>query len=175
MTRPSVTHFGRQARDESGIALIVAVILLLLMSALGLNALRHSGSEASESSRARRKDSTFYGAEAGLHLAQIRLLDGWGGTGLPSVMINEAAITTDAFGNDISARTSAGDFTNQSAVLIEASAPKGDRQNGFKQNIGSSDAQHFVPCRVGIVAQDTSQGMVFLQAQYKVHLQSGGY
>ena len=54
-------------------ALLIAVILLLLMSALGLAALQHSGDESAGGGRSRRKDATLYAAEAGQVMAQSRM------------------------------------------------------------------------------------------------------
>src|SRR5262249_20266639 len=76
---PAMTHSNRrldlahELRDESGMALLIAVIVLLLMSALALSALQHAGDESQGSGSARRKDATLYAAESGRSWVRLTL------------------------------------------------------------------------------------------------------
>lgn len=58
---------------EEGIALLMAVLLLLLVSGIGIAAIDHSGDEAAVTGRSRRTQVTFYAADAAIHLAIARL------------------------------------------------------------------------------------------------------
>ena len=161
------------ARDESGMALLIAVVLLLLMSALGLTALQHAQDEATASGRARRKDATLYAAEAGLAMVQERLLSNWGAAQTAPFTIDEASLVKDGFNNPIAVRS--GRPENSVPQTIEAvgggsAAPP----DGFLVNLGNQGAQAFTPVRADIVATDQTNGMVHLQAQYRVHEGSGG-
>lgn len=174
MSNPRVTRsILSSARDESGMALLIAVVLLLLMSALGLTALQHAQDEASASGRARRKDSTLYAAEAGLALVQSRLLDNWGVAQPAPFTIDEASLVKDAFDNPIAVRS--GRPENSVAQTISAAGGgSAAPPDGFMVNLGNQGAQAFTPVRADIVATDSSSGMVHLQAQYRVHEGSGG-
>src|SRR5215468_7643072 len=99
------TRLTSSARDERGMALLIAVVLLLLMSALGIAALQHSGDESQGGGRARRKDSTLYAAEAGQALAQSRLFDSWDAMASSEFSIDEPALVNDSFGNPIAVRS----------------------------------------------------------------------
>ena len=159
-------------------ALLIAVILLLLMSALGLAALQHSGDESAGSGRSRRKDSTLYAAEAGQAKAQQLLYesrDALGGG--VDWTIDEPAMVTDAYGNPIAVRmgTPGASGLPSSPMTISQLAPKtglkGTKQdNGMQLNQGGYGTPRFSrkPWRVEITAQDVGNGLVHLQAQYAV-------
>ena len=63
------TELHESVRREDGIALLIAVLLLLLVSAIGIAAIEHSGGELSSGGRARSSTVAFYGADAGLNVA----------------------------------------------------------------------------------------------------------
>jgi hypothetical protein len=165
-------------RDESGMALLIAVILLLLMSALGLAALQHSGDESADGGRSRRKDSTLYAAEAGQAKAQQLLYESREALGGGADWtVDDAAMVTDAFGNPIAVRMGVPGPSGlpSSPMMISQFAPKtgvkGTKQdNGMQLNKGGYGAASFPrkPWRVEITAQDVGNGLVHLQAQYAV-------
>lgn len=170
MTDFTVTRsLQAQARDESGMALLIAIVLLLLMSALGLTALQHAQDEATASGRARRKDATLYAAEAGLALAQETLISNWGGADPSTFTIDQPSLVRDGFSNPIAVRS--GRPENAAPQPI---SPGGSGNttppNGFMLNGGPS----FAAVPVNIVATDLTNGMVHLQAQYRVLLGSSG-
>lgn len=174
MNNPRVTRsMFAGARDESGMALLIAVVLLLLMSALGLTALQHAQDEASSSGRARRKDATLYAAEAGLSIVQSRLLDNWGVAQPAPFAVDEPTLVQDAFGNPIAVRSGRPEYAAPQPIATTgggSAAPP----DGFMVNLGNQGAQSFTPVRADIVATDSGNGMVHLQAQYRVHEGSGG-
>ena len=63
------TQLLERVRREDGIALLIAVLLLLLVSAIGIAAIAHSGAELSSGGRARSSTVAFYAADGGLHVA----------------------------------------------------------------------------------------------------------
>ena len=63
------TEPHESVRREDGIALLIAVLLLMLVSAIGIAAIEHSGGELASGGRARSSTVAFYGADAGLNLA----------------------------------------------------------------------------------------------------------
>ncbi|MGH9888613.1 MAG: hypothetical protein ACREBE_23980 [bacterium] len=171
-----VTQYGSERlRDERGMALLIAVVLLLLMSALGITALQHAQTEASASGRSRRKDATLYAGEAGLSLVQERLLSNWGGATMASFTIDEDALVTDGFGNAIAVRTGRPENSAAESVCGGGSGTgRAEASDGFMLNIGNQGAQSFSACRADVVATDTDEGMVHLQAQYRLHEGAGG-
>ncbi len=172
------SRLTRAARDESGMALLIAVVVLLLMSALGLSALQHAGSEAVGSGTSRRKDATLYAAESGLSMLQVRLLNNyWGSASMSPVTLDEATLVEDAVGNPIhvvSGSPTNGTIPSPAATIGASASGKTEHSSGFTLNIGSQAAQTFRPVRADVTALDVANGMVHLQAQYRVHEGSGG-
>ena len=162
------------ARDERGMALLIAVIVLLLMSALGLSALQHAGDEASGSGRSRRKDATLYAAESGLKLAQVKLAKSDPSN---AVSVDDMALITDGNGNPIAVRSGAPqNGTLPPAAVGIACDPNnpGEHPEGNLLNIGNPGSPVFCPVRADMTALDVGNGMVHLQAQFKVYEGSGG-
>jgi len=161
-------------RDERGAALLVAVVLLLLMSALGITALQHAQDEASASGRSRRKDATLYAAEAGLAQAQANLLAGYSTPGGSAPFtIDELALVNDGYGNPIAVRS--GRPENAVAESIGGDGTGvGETPDGYLLNEGSGK-QSFHAVRADIVATDAGNGTVHLQAQYRLYGGPGEY
>ena len=164
---------ARGLRDERGAALLIAVVLLLLMSALGIAALQHAQDEASSSGRSRRKDATLYAGEAGLAMVQSSLLSNYNGATMPAFTIDEPALVNDAYGNPIAVRS--GRPENAAAEPIGGTGQgTSEAPDGFLINIGNQSAQSFSAVRADIVATDAGNGTVHLQAQYRLHEGGGG-
>ncbi len=160
-------------RDERGAALLIAIVLLLLMSALGITALQHAQDESSASGRSRRKDATLYAGEAGLAMVQSSLLSNYNGATMPSFTINQPALVNDAFGNPIAVRS--GRPENAVAESIGGTGTgAAETPDGFLINMGNQSAQSFSAVRADIVATDAGNGTVHLQAQYRLHEGGGG-
>ena len=168
------TRLTSSVRDERGMALLIAVVLLLLMSALGVAALQHSGDESAGGGRSRRKDSTLYAAEAGQQMVQSRLFAEWNGMSSEGFTIDEPSLVSDAFGNPIAVRSGAPGPAglpatpaklDDKANNMKTNAPQRD---GFTLNIGGLNRRTFRAVRSDVVAQDLGNGLVHLQAQYSV-------
>ena len=63
-------------QSQQGIALVITVLLLLMISALGLAALRHAGDESTIAASSRRKLAVVYAADAAMNMMAERLLNG---------------------------------------------------------------------------------------------------
>ncbi len=66
--------YDDKRRNEAGMALLLAVILMLLISAIGLGALQSATGESSSGGRSMRKLRTFFAADAGMEVV-LRQLD----------------------------------------------------------------------------------------------------
>ncbi len=64
----------RRTNDESGIALLIAIVLLMMVSMIGVAALQSSQGENATSGRSRRKVANLQAAEAGLRIVHNQLL-----------------------------------------------------------------------------------------------------
>ncbi|MFI5314881.1 MAG: PilX N-terminal domain-containing pilus assembly protein [Myxococcota bacterium] len=160
------------ARDESGMALLIAVIVLLLMSALGLAALQHAGDEASGSGRARRKDATLYAADSGLEMIQEKLFTSYVASAtMAPVDVDQLDLVTDGYGNPIAVRSGAPANGGLPAVKEEVQASSAPAQiaDGYSFNTGSSNSQNYRPAQADVTALDVANGMVHLQAQFRLH------
>lgn len=169
----------RGLADESGMALLIAVIVLLLMSALGLAALQHSGEEASGSGRARRKDATLYAAESGLAMIKAQVKEALRVTGPDFVVVFDDATTVeDTFGNPIHVRSGipSGGTLPATVGAIRVVKEGAENTEGHMLNVGASGGQSgFNPLRVDVTAMDAGNGLVHLIAQYRVYEGSRGY
>jgi hypothetical protein len=175
MNSQRVTRSGAERlRDERGMALLIAVVLLLLMSALGITALQHAQTEASASGRSRRKDATLYAGEAGLSMVQQRLLSNWGGATMAPFTIDEASMVTDGFGYPIAVRTGRPEDGDTAQPIGGSGTGRAEAADGFMLNLGNQGAQSFSAIRADVVATDSGDGMVHLQAQYRLHEGAGG-
>ena len=160
-------------RDERGAALLISVVLLLLMSALGITALQHAQDEASASGRSRRKDATLYAGEAGLAMVQSNLLSSYNGATMPSFTIDEPALVSDGYGNPIAVRSGRPENAVPESIGGIGSGVA-EAPDGYLINLGNQSAQAFSAVRADIVATDTGNGTVHLQAQYRLHEGGGG-
>ena len=63
------TRFQSRIRDEHGVALLIAVLLLLLVSGIGIAAIEHAGQDSAAAGSRRRTATTFYAADAAIQYA----------------------------------------------------------------------------------------------------------
>ncbi len=71
---PETSRWPKRS-DEAGIALLIAVMMLLMVSAIGLAAIDRAGSQAQVAGHARRTTTTFYAADAGVEYARQRVFE----------------------------------------------------------------------------------------------------
>jgi hypothetical protein len=67
-------------QGEHGMALMIAVLMLLLLSGIAVSAIDHSGSDLDNAGHARSTAATFYAADAGLQVAIAQLINQDGDT-----------------------------------------------------------------------------------------------
>jgi len=156
-------------------ALLIAVVVLLLMSALGLAALQHAGDEASGSGQARRKDATLYAADSGIKMIQVKLLNNVSASSSNPVNLDEPTLIKDGFGNSIPIRSGAPQNgtipATPEAIAADPNQPS-EPPEGYMVNQGNPNTPEFRPVRADVTALDVANGMVHLQAQFSV-LDSG--
>ncbi|MFQ5513573.1 MAG: hypothetical protein ACE5FG_03985 [Myxococcota bacterium] len=165
MTRPPHLHTGR----EEGIAVLIAVILLLLISALAVTALQHSAQESTGGGRARHQTRNLYAAEGLLEVVVQQLTNA-------SPVNKQVGLTYNNFIQD----PHSGTFTTVLTGLPEA----GVQQDIVKHGTGRArdgdqinGAIRYFSYSVNVTATDfnnTSGGRVGLEAQYAVLDPSGG-
>jgi Tfp pilus assembly protein PilX len=154
----------QRTRDESGIALLIAAVLLLMVSALGLTALQSAQDEATGSARGRRKTMTLYAADSGLRLVEDQLADST--IQYPNRNpVTNSSVMEDQWGGDTAVRT--GEASNPVAQAIQR-VGKGNVE-GFQLNVNSAGSFAYGIYRTGMVATDSTGGVVELQAQYSVN------
>lgn len=156
----------RQEHDD-GVALLIAVVLLLMVSAIGLNALQNAQSEGSAGGRSVRKASTFYAADAVMDAVRLQL-DPSGSQYV--VPVSQAIDLEDSNGGLIAARTGTAD----NAAATPPQAVGYGTADGDQLNIGAANSYIRTIYRVDTVAQDPAGGRVELQAQFSVR-EGAGY
>jgi Tfp pilus assembly protein PilX len=162
--------YQQSPKDQHGVALLIAVVLLLMVSALGLTALQSAQDEATGSARGRRKIMTLYAADSGLRLVEDQLASAT--AQYPNRdPISNASVTTDHWGGTTAIRTGTAETTVPQAIQRVS---KGNLE-GFQLNVNSAGSFSYGIYRTGIVATDTTGGVVELQAQYSVNEGSDSY
>ncbi len=147
---------------ESGIALIVTILLLLLISALGTAALQHAGDELTIGASSRRKLALIYVADSALSLVVDKLTTN---AQFPDTTpLDEPSLLTNEAGLPFAARTGSTQTTVPQPVMRvgRTTAP------GSQLNINSANTMSFGVYRAGVVALDSGGGRAQLQAQFIV-------
>lgn len=160
----------QSAQDQHGVALLIAVVLLLMVSALGLTALQSAQDEATGSARGRRKTMTLYAADSGLKLVEDQLASAI--SQYPNRNpVTSSSVLQDQWGGTTAIRT--GESENPVAQAIQR-VSKGNVE-GFQLNVNSAGSFSYGVYRTGLVATDNTGGVVELQAQYSVNEGSESY
>ena len=149
------------AREESGIALLIAVVLMLMVSAIALQALNRARDEGVGSASSRRKVSTLVAADAMLALVKNQLMTST--TQFPDTNpIDEVDFIEYANGLATSVRT--GTIANPTAQSIVKVGQT--QREGSQLNVNAPNTFSYGVYRTGVVATDPSGGSVQLQAQF---------
>ncbi len=166
MTHPMI----RDLRSESGIALLVAVVLMLMVSAIALSALDRARQETTGSSADRRKIATLLAADAALTIVQHRLLTDT--SPFPDTSpVEDLNFMIAANGLATTMRT--GEIGTDAALPILKVG--GTVREGGQLNIGGAGTFSYGVYRTGIVAADPAGGAVQLNAQFTVLEGGAGY
>ncbi len=164
--------YETEKRDQAGIALLIAVILMLMISAIGLSALQSAGGEASANGRSARKLTTFFAADSGMSVVMQQL-----DTTLTkaqyadSVILDDTQFMQNSMGGFTEVRTGTVDnATAQPVTRIRGIAPKGGALN-----VNSPNSFILGIYRADVLATDPVGGRVELQVQLAVNEGSPSY
>ena len=155
---------------EAGVALLITVLLMLLISAIGLSALQSAHGEASAGSRSLRKLRTLFAATSVLNLVQDQL--DMSDTQYPNITaLSDPQFLQNRGGLYTTVRTGTGDNSVPQDIHLVGRA----RREGDQLNINSGNTFSFGLYRTDAVALDAVGGRVELQAQYRVSEGSDTY
>ena len=160
----------RARTRQEGVALILTVLMLLLISALGLSALQHAGDENAVAASSRRKLTVVYAADAALNMASDQLLNS--ATAYPDqTPLNVVNLFQDESGLNISARSGTIDNPVAQPIMRVGTTVA----SGSQLNVNSSNTTSYGVYRIGIVATDAGGGRAQVQAQITVAEGGGSY
>ena len=161
------------SRGEQGIALLITVMLLLMVSAIGITALNRAGSEESLQKNSTRKAHTLAAAEAGVNMITNRLflmqatnsavvLPGLALSD-PLAPLDQPQLIQDEYGFWTPVRTG----TVDSAVAQPLERKDSMTPPGYTLNVGEQPWVWRI-YRATVVATDPGGGNVQIQTQYRV-------
>jgi Tfp pilus assembly protein PilX len=157
---PQTSPRRRARREESGIALLITVVLILLFGILVLTSIGHSGDESAASARARSTSRALHAADGGMQLALNHVTQEPPDT-------TPIDITVGAL--SVQSRTR-GDATPQALTTLGSGAPP----EGYGINMGSGYVSELF--RVDITSSGTNGSTAELQSKvYRFAGNSGGY
>jgi Tfp pilus assembly protein PilX len=158
---------GNRMQGESGIALVMAVLLLLMVSAIGISALNRAGDEKIVAVASRRQVTNLSATEAGLRNVQLQLQD-FAKKGLRpgAITLNDQNTVKDHLNRATTVRTGA--VGAATVPIIELGRVAGSGEELTKK---VNEAYGY---RVDITATDPGGGNIQVQAQYVVMLIGGG-
>jgi hypothetical protein len=133
----------RERAREEGVALMISVLVLLLVSAMAISAIEHSGEERAAGARLRSAARTLYAADAGIQIVMNRLAQ--------SPPNPNAIDVTLSGGVSVQSRE-----RNDTAPMDFSSEGPGPPPPGFQLNIGSGFSSAIYLANVTAVAPDGS-------------------
>jgi hypothetical protein len=161
--------------NESGIALVLTITMLLLFSMFALSSLNRVQDENLNSGASRRYVTNISAADAGVKIALAQLSSSSGGLSVNTQPINLPDFESNALGRVTSIRSGVlGTSTPQPIQFIKFVA---DASGGGQLNLGSGQGGggQLAIYRVNIVATDAGGGSAQVQAQLAVTAPSVGY
>lgn len=158
------------AREESGIALLIAVVLMLMVSAIALQSLNRARDEAIGGSSSRRKVTTLVAADSMIAMVRAQLANS--GSQFPdTAAIDESKFIE--FSNGLATAVRTGTIANSTAQAIQKVGST--QREGSQINVNAPNTFSYGVYRTGVVATDPSGGSVQLQAQFSVLEGGAGY
>jgi Tfp pilus assembly protein PilX len=149
MDRPHPTSPRRAHREETGIALLITVVLILLFGIMVLTSIAHSGDESAAGARARSTSRALHAADGGMQLALNHV------TQEPP---NTAPIDITVGALNVQSRTRA-DTTPQALTALGPGGPP----EGYGFNTGSGYVSELF--RVDITSNGTNGSTAELQSK----------
>jgi Tfp pilus assembly protein PilX len=152
------TNHGEMERSERGVALILTILLLLIVSAIGVSSLNRAGDEVQVGATSRRQLRNVAAAEAALKLVGQQLLTAQTATAAENPIVENFS---PEMGLNTRVRT---------GFIGDGGAPAKVELVGVsgQQLIVGQPGQGRRIYRVTVVAEDPSGGNVQLQAQFSV-------
>ena len=154
----------RSPERNEGIALIVTVLLLMMISAIGLAALRHAGDERFAAGVSRSQLETLYAADGAINVLVERLSNLNANSPQLLQPMDEPTFMSSKWGLPIAVRTGTADSAAPLPILKVGIAPGA----GGQLNIGSGFTQSWGIYRASVVATSASGGRSQIQAQFLV-------
>jgi hypothetical protein len=146
------TRFNRQARsghDESGFALVTAMVVLLLVSAVVSNLIGYSGEEAHSSARSRASIENIYAADSGIQLSLQRLQLPRDLTAFSYTLTNQTLVESRS--------------RSDAAALPIAAAGIGPPPDGYSINVGGGFLNELF--LLNVTAAATNNGVAELETK----------
>jgi hypothetical protein len=153
---------SKKLSEEHGVALIIAVLLLLLVTAIGVAAIHHAGDELSVTGSARRSARMLHAADGGLQVAINRISQ-------PSPDLTPFTHTLE--GGDVTIRSGTRNDTVAQPIIAAGSGPPPD---GYGINIGSGFRSRMY--QANVTALYRSGSSTELEGKLKkLEIGNGGY
>jgi hypothetical protein len=151
----------RLHEGEQGIAMILTILLLLLISGIGIAAVEHSGSESIMSGSARRWTRTFFAADAGIQMALSQIAQ-------TPPDLNQFNFQLENGATNVWSGTPGGGL--QPIESVGVGAPP----DGYSINVGSGYQSRLY--KANATARGPAQATVELEAKFaKLDSGGGGY
>jgi hypothetical protein len=162
-TRTGIMHTrSTRLNEEQGVALIIAVLLLLLVTAIGVAAIHHAGDEASVAGSARRSARMLHAADGGLQVAINQIAQ-------PTPDLTPFTHTLE--GGDVTIRSGARTDTAAQPIIAAGSGPPPD---GYQINVGSGFRSRLY--RANVTSLYRSGANSELEGKFgKLEIGNGGY
>jgi hypothetical protein len=139
--------------------MVMAVLLLLLVTGVGISAIHHAGSESAVTGSARRTAQTLFAADAGVQVAINQLSQ-------PTPDLNQFTHTLD--GGDVTVRSG-----TRAAPGPLVAAGNGPPPDGYSINLGSGFRSRLFRANVTAIYSNSSTE---LDAKFgKLTIGNGGY
>lgn len=164
-------------RSEAGMALLITVVILLMVSAIGISALNRASDETAIAGSSRRKLTTLQAAEAGLSMVS----DEFAVSSVVPQPVNNTSMIVDVTGLKTGVRTGTIDSSVPAQIIRvgqtrDTGVDSSGKSKGSELRItggGSGNGWRYI-YRVEVVATDPGGGNVQLQSQWSVRDSSGG-
>jgi len=160
-------------RSERGIALLIAMLFLLAISAMGVNALSRAQEENTVGSASRRHVVQLMAADAGIKLA-LNQLNSSGGFAVNTAPIKVTALDGGVTGST-NIRSGVAEDPNSQPIQFIKYVSDGSSGAQLNQGSGNGGGGQIAIYRVNIVADNASGSTVQVQAQLAIEAPSVGY
>jgi len=165
--RPSLERSCADRHGEQGIALLLTILLLLLVSAIGVSALNRAGDEQVEARASRRQVANLAAAEAALKSVDDQLRRFPPGSPAAQAPIQNTSFSPTGTGLATTYRTGRREDPGPQPLPDPRTAHGG---GDLRQGNAASTVGMRLIYRTTVTAQDPSGGVVQLRAQYAVRM-----